>query len=188
MSKRLLLIIVLVFAVTVLGIQPVLGKTSSLHSVSGRFLFGGQPPPVGAFKVGLCEVIDEGMLCGYDIVPPAPKDTIGEDGYFEIVDVEPGKYGIVWEFNHLIQIMPHWSDSPYEIVFEIVDSDIQIALQDYDCKWPCGIPGIIAYRLYFPSILTQQRSRNIPYRPTGDESPFQNDVSKVKIFQVGEND
>jgi len=188
MSKGLLLAIVLIFAVIVLGIQPVLGEESPKYSVSGRFLFEGQPPPVGAFKVGLCEVIEGGMLCAYSIVPPAPRDTIGEGGYFEIVDVEPGEYGIVWDFNHIVQIMPHWPGRYHEIVFEVVDSDIQIGSLDYDCEWPCGIPGVEIYRLYFPAILVQKRSRNIPYRPTSSKGILQSNVGEVKIFQVGESE
>ena len=106
-----------------------------LVTVSGQILFEGDPPPPTSFEVGLCEVI--WPLCAYSVEPPAPKTTMDEYGNFEITDVIPGEYGLVFDFSYYFQIMPWWPDESSEITFT-VDEDVDLGVLAYD-DWPCEL-------------------------------------------------
>jgi len=115
------------------------------YSVAGRVLFQGQPPVPGNFEVGLCEITNDGNVCAYSVVPPAPKDEPDADGYFLIEDVPPGNYGRVFDFSYFFQIMP-WHPNGYgEILFMVVDRNFNLGTlnwSDIPCDiiydWRCG--------------------------------------------------
>lgn len=106
--------------------------------VKGRILFTGQAPAPDAFRVGLCNMTEDGDWCIYNINPPAPKSSLQPDGSFEIQDVGPGWYGLVFEFSYYYQIMPHWPDGSGEILLEIDGQDLDLGDLDWD-TWPCQL-------------------------------------------------
>ena len=115
------------------------------YSVEGQILFYGEPPMMGVFEVGLCEIIMEGTVCAYSLIPPAPKSELMPDGTFEILDVPPGDWGLVFDFSYFFQIMPHEPDGYSEITFAITDEDMNLGALDWDdipCDlipdWRCG--------------------------------------------------
>lgn len=149
MDKRLLVVVLLV--VIVFSYSD--SHASTGYAVKGQILFAGEPPPIGAFKVGVCEIND--ALCVYSVMPPGPTDWPDADGNFEIVGVPPGEYGLVFDFNYYFQIMPWWPDESGEILFTITNSNIDLGNLHYD-NWPCEIlPRWDCGLLYMPIVIKE---------------------------------
>ncbi len=106
-----------------------------VYSVRGKITFDGRPPPLNSFQVGLCEL--NGSLCEYNVIPPGPRACPDENGEFEIVDVPPGEYGLVFHISYWNQILPWWPDGSGEILFN-VGPDVELGELAYD-DWPCEI-------------------------------------------------
>ena len=91
--------------------------------------------------VGLCEVINDGYMCSYSVIPPAHKVTPAADGTFTIEDVPEGWYGIVFDFGYFFQMMPNNPDGSGPILFHVTsEGDIDLGTFAYDYA-PC-IPGV----------------------------------------------
>jgi len=108
------------------------------YRVTGRILFDGQPPMMGVFKVGLCNVIQDGTWCVYDVNPPAPRADYNQDGFFAIEGVGPGEYGLVFDFGYFLQIMPDHPNGFWPILFDVIDGDFDLGLLAWETI-PCDL-------------------------------------------------
>ena len=186
MIKKLILLVILLITIIALGIQPVSGEEVSTYSVSGRLLFEEIPPPPGMFEVSWCEVFrgigDDGepwRICAFTNIPPTPRFTYNGLGEFEILDMEPGEYGLIFYFSHLFIILPNWPDDSYAL-FTIEDSDVDLGTLAYgECPPYVCLPS---QRVYFPIVVVHSEKGTPNRTPTALEVEA---VPEITIFQLG---
>ncbi len=132
-------LVTLILAVNIFFPIVIVNDDNNGVTVSGQVLFDDQAPPVGRFKLGLCD--DIGWLCAYSIVPPAPYDHPDSDGYFEIPNVRYGEYGLVFDFQYNSAVLGHYPDGG-QIVFTVKGVDIDLGTLAYDNSYCTSVPGL----------------------------------------------
>ena len=132
-------LITLILAVSIFFPIVIVEDDNNGSTISGRVLFDNQAPPIGRFKLGLCE--DIGTLCAYSIVPPAPYDHPDNDGYFEIPNVQYGRYGLVFDFQYNLAVLGHYPDGG-QIVFTVRGTNVDLGTLAYDTEYCKAVPNL----------------------------------------------